>query len=482
MMPNDTAAPSIIPIQSLNGISVVDSNLFHIVSLASLSDNKLTNVQQVNLENILNFPGLANAFQYYFKYNGLEGIPSSLFGPVMIQLQPADKVASLLYLERSMGSGILYTIVSKEFKIENGLPYFSDKNIECIHFASKDHIRVHFNRVHPIVCMVSSLISLANAIFVINHSNNQGVLNFIDGLTRKVLKERESNSDNPNGLLLAEHRKTADGKDFFLEPEEEPEELISGGWKEDFIDLLMNIRAYIPSLLEYVSKKEREYSNNYLNDSIGPIRLKYLNDNNAEGLFLHIRSNSSQGYEFWVGKVPFEGDKNCPRIDYEHILVRKKRLTSSDILNWFPAIDSLDLLLPLFLQAYSFIHEYRIPQKPIQEIIAECQRNHPRETRLALRDLARIKNCDVEDIPVYFSEEEIQHTLYNAIRLCKESSRVIKELRPFHHLGSTEDILFPGSREEFEHIQKERLRAVRDAEYKRRVCIINQKAPTQRKG
>ncbi len=470
------SSPVFIPIRSLEGVSVVDDNLNHVVSLASLSDPVLSPAQLTNLEALLNFPGLNHTLQYYYDCNSVEGVPSSLFGPVVIQLQPADKVASLLYLERSIGDGFFHTIVLKEFFLKDGVPHFSDRNIDCIHFASKEQLRAHFNRVHPIHCVVSAMISLANAIFIINHDHDAGVSRFLEEKIRQMLDERNRQADSPSGLLLAEYGMTTDGRDFSIEPET-GDHTLSGAWKQEFIELIMNFRVYASLLLDYSPKKITASVNRYVKESIGPLRVKYLGPNLAEGLFLYVRSHSAQGFEFWSGHIPLEGDKNNLQFNSEQIVVKKKRLSALDIIDLFPSIDSLDLLLPLFLQANRDIEQRRIPHKSIQEIIRDCRRHHPRETRQALQKLAAKHGCNMNFILDSCSEEEIRSALYRSIQLGRESRKTISEMRSYSRLGGMDDVLFPGSQEEFQQVQKERLRAVRDAEYRRRVQEINRKTP-----
>ena len=88
-----------------------------------------------------------------------------------------------------------------------------------------------------------------------------------------------------------------------------------------------------------------------------------------------------------------------------------------------------------------------------------------------------MRKCHVDKLTEICSSEEIQLALYNSIRLGEESKKVIREMRPYRHLGNRNDVLVPGSPEEFMIIQKERMRAVRDEEYRRRVKLMNQKFP-----
>jgi len=291
-----------------------------------------------------------------------------------------------------------------------------------------------------------------------------------------MLEERNRQVENPIGLLLAEYGKTTDGRDFSIEPET-GDLTLSGAWKQEFIELITNFRVYASLLLDHLPKKKTASANRYVKESIGPLRVKYLGPNLAEGLFLYVRSHSAQGFEFWSGRIPLEGDNNNLQFNSEQIVVQKKRLSAMDIIDLFPSIDSLDLLLPLFLQANRDIEQRRIPHKSIQEIIRECRRHHPRETRHALQELAAKHGCNVNFILDCCSEEEIRSALYRSIQLGRESKKAANEMRSYCRLGGMDDVLFPGSQEEFQQVQKERLRAVRDAEYRRRVQEINRKTP-----
>lgn len=475
MIPNDWSLPLIIPVLPNDGVSLVDSNLFQVVSLANSTCSKLTNAQLANRDILLRFPGLLKTFQYYFANNDWEGIPSALFGPVLIQLQPADQTAALLYLERSVGEGLLYTIVLKEFRIENGLPIFSNHNLDCIHYAQKEKIRMYFDRAPARPCMIASTIALSNAIFAIKNSRNKEWVDFLANKTKQVSEQRKKLTISPRDLLLAPFGKTADGKIFSLEPARNNNEIVAGWRREDFYNLLVNMRSYIPSLLEWTAKKAPVCSNSFINDSIGPLRIKLLNDRYAESLFMRVRSNALNGIEFWVGKSPYEGNAEMLRLDYEQLLVRKKRMASTEIIGWFPAIDSLNLLLPLFLQIDSVIHQSRFTDRGIQGIIVDRQRNPLLDTGFTVRDSVQIHRSQEEDLPDRYSGKEIRGTLPAIGYRSKETGRAANELRPCRNLGSTDDILFPGSREEFEWIQKERLRSLRAAEYKRRTISVNPK-------
>ena len=353
-----------IPAASLEGVSVIDTNLNHVVSIASLSDEVLTLSQQSSLESILTFPGFTQTFQYYFENNNQEGIPSSLFGPVVIQLQPGDTVASLLYLERAMGKGFFYTIVLKDFELIGGLPSFSDRNLECIHFASRDQIRSYFDRIHPSICLVSTLISLANAIFIINYKHDVEIMNFLHEKIQHIFEDRKRHWEKPAGLLLAPFGRTKNGDIFSIESQE-PETSFSDIEKNDFAELVGNLRVYLSPLLDSLNRNGSFSSSPFIHDSIGPIRMKWVDEETAEGLFLNVRSNTESGYEFWIGKVPFQGEFHSPRIDSAGIQVKKKRLTSLDFLQIFPSISSLEFLLPLALKVYSILHPFKTLHKTI---------------------------------------------------------------------------------------------------------------------
>ncbi len=467
--------PVFVPLHSLEGISVVDSHLNHVVSLASLADPVSSTSQLNTMESLLNFPGIRRAFHYYYENNKIHGIPSTSLGPSIIQLQPGETVASLLYLEKSPNYGLVYNILLKEYIVEEGVPSFSEENIDCINVARPEHIRKYFNRVNPNNAVLSTLISLANAIYLIDHGEDEEIMSCLEARLDWMEEERKKNIDNPSGLLLAPYGCSTNGLDFGIEPET-PNGHLTGIWKEDFYELLMNFRVYIPPLLEYINnRKSFSAASSYINSSIGPIRLKDKEEEQAEGLFLHIRSNSGKGFEFWIGNVPYEGTLDSPQIFYDKITVKKKDASAGDILSCFPMIDSLDMLLPLFLQASREQRHFRSPEKSISEIITECRRNHPHETRFALEKLARDHSCTVPEVTEYCPEDEIRETLYNSIRVSGESRSVIHQMMSYKKLGSVNGILLPGSKEEFEMIKKERIRAVREAEYKKRFQEMNKK-------
>ncbi|RJP19680.1 MAG: hypothetical protein C4527_26495 [Candidatus Omnitrophota bacterium] len=479
MKPAFESTPNFLPLHTLEGISVVDSQLNHVVSLASLADPAASTSQLNTLESILNFPGLRRAFHYFYDHNTLHGIPATTFGPSVIQLQPGETTASLLYLEKSPNYGFVYNLVFKEYTVKDGIPRFSEENIDCINIAGSEQIRTYFNRVDPTNAVLSTLISLANSIFLIDHEHDEEVMSCLDARIEMMNRQRENNIDNPAGLLLAPYGRTADGHEFGIEPETADGQL-TGIWKEDFYELLLNLRVYIPPMLDYLNKRNTfSRTSSFINSSIGPIRLKYKDDHHAEGLFIHIRSNSGKGFEFWLGDVPYEGSRNHPRLFYDKITIKRKELSASEILNRFPTIDSLDILLPLFLRAGQLLKRYHSPQKSIREIITECQRNHPNETRYVMEQLAQEYRCVESEVTQYCPEEEIREALYNSIRVGGESRKVIKQMRSYQQLGSVNGILMPGSREEFDMIKRERIRAVRDAEYRKRVEEVNRRTPVK---
>ncbi|MEW6237466.1 MAG: hypothetical protein AB1656_18950 [Candidatus Omnitrophota bacterium] len=471
----NTAA--MIPLKTLEGISVVDSHLNHVVSIASLADPAQSNSKMDALLTMLRFPGLKRAFRYFYENNKIHGIPASIFGPTVIQLQPGDTMASLLYIEKSFANGLMYSIERKKFHLEDGLPSFSKECCERIYNAEWEQMRAHFNRVHPVAAVLSTLISLANAIYIVDHRENESVMSLLADKIEQVQHQRKTNAKNPTGLLLAPYGQSRDGKDFSIEPLDSGSAL-SGAWKEDFLELMSNFRDYLPPLLDYVNKNT-PIANPlfYVNKSIGPIRLKFDPQGTAIGLFLHIRSNSHKGYEFWLGSMPYEGTPESPAIQYDKITILKREIGAAEILVPFPSIDALDLLLPAFLQVGKRMNLYRNPQKSIHEIVLECQHAHPRETRYALDSLARSYGCARHDVVRFCPEKELRTTLYNSIRISRESNEALKQLQPYRRLGNLDGLMLPGSREEFSLIQKERMRAVREAEYQRRVMEINRKTP-----
>jgi len=177
---NENAASALIPLKTLDGISVMDSHLNHVVSIASLADPAQTNSKMDAMLAMLRFSGLKRAFHYFYENNTIHGIPASVFGPTVIQLQPADTMASLLYIEKSFANGLMYSIERKKFHLEDGLPSFSEECCERIHNADWEQMRIHFNRVQPVAAILSTLVSLANAIYIVDHRENHDAMSLLD--------------------------------------------------------------------------------------------------------------------------------------------------------------------------------------------------------------------------------------------------------------------------------------------------------------
>ena len=162
-------------------------------------------------------------------------------------------------------------------------------------------------------------------------------------------------------------------------------------------------------------------------------------------------------------RYSYEGSQRNPVFNYNKIIIKKRELTSTDFADFFPSLDSLDLLLPLFLQASEMFHSFRSPYKEINEIIDECKKNYPRETCFALDNLAKRYGCPVDKVWEEISEDIIKDTLYQSIHVGRESRKLLKDLESYKNLGSVDGVVIPGSPEEFKLIKKERIEAVRAA-------------------
>ena len=440
-----------LPLQALDRNSLF--NFDHVFSISSLSNQASSAAQIGNLESIITFPGFRRAIQYYFNNSGTLGVPSTMFGPILIQRQPGNTLAAMLYIERLPNDGIGYSIQFRRIIEEFGQLVFSEEVVKQVHFAQKEHLKTYFNRVHPVSAVVSSLIALANGIYSIDHGRDASVIHSL---------QQTVDFKYPGEFMVAPYRRDVTGHFFGIEDLEEYQKFggISGLWKEDFFDLLINFRKYIPFLLENGSASDLAPEHSYfINKSLGPIRIKFLNEEKALGLFVHLRPNSIRSFEFWIGEIPYQGDAANPRFDYNKISIIKRELTSVDFSGYFPTLDSLDLMLPLFLQAIEMLPACSTPYKEMQEIIDDCKKNFPRETNCALGTLAKQQNCPIHEVLHKVDEEDIKESLHQSIYVGREFKKILQRMESYKHFGNKEDVVVSGSQKEIELIRKERARS-----------------------